>query len=59
MKYIKQPKRHIVPDDFEWRHLLKVSMNTASKSSTRTAVLKMNSIRDRVNEIVLNELINQ
>jgi len=23
MKYIKQPKRHIVPDDFEWRALVK------------------------------------
>ena len=23
MKYKKQPKRHIVPDDFEWRALVK------------------------------------
>ena len=23
MKYIKQPKRHIVLDDFEWRALVK------------------------------------
>ncbi len=23
MKYVKQPKRHIVPDDFEWRALVK------------------------------------
>lgn len=23
MKYIKQPKRHIVPDDFDWRALVK------------------------------------
>ena len=44
MKYIKQPKRYIVLDDFEWRHLSKVSTSTASKSSTKTAVERIEYI---------------
>ena len=47
MKYIKQPKRHIVLDDFEWRALIK------GINEYRKQVIDENGCGEVVNELLL------
>ena len=47
MKYIKQPKRHIVSDDFEWRALIK------GINEYRKQVIDEDGCVEVVNELML------
>ena len=47
MKYIKQPKRHIVLDDFEWRALVK------GVNKYRKQIIDENGCVEVVNELLL------
>lgn len=51
MKYIKQPKRHIVLDDFEWRTLVK------GFNEYRKQVIDEDGCVEVVNELLL-KIIN-
>ena len=51
MKYVKQPKRHIVLDDFEWRALIK------GINEYRKQVIDKNGCFEVVNELLL-KIIN-
>ena len=51
MKYIKQPKRHIVLDDFEWRALVK------GINEYRKQVIDENGCVEVVNKLLL-KIIN-
>ena len=51
MKYIKQPKRHIVLDDFEWRALVK------GINEYRKQVIDEDGCVEVVNELLL-KIIN-
>ena len=47
MKYLKQPKRHIYLDDFEWRALIK------GVNEYRKQVIDENGCVEVVNELLL------